>query len=133
MKLTHFINITFTTILINFLIKQNYSLKVSNQKDKPILLNVTYTAPMRDPEEMEKYIKEYLSYTKRIKQMERKFIQDIDLIKTLLNIQSMQIDKVNEILHNNLATIYEIQTQKKKNDRTIENLRLDIALRTYKE
>lgn len=74
-------------------------IKNSNDKDdKPMLLNVTYETPMRDLDEERKYTMEHLSYTKKVKRLEQKFSEDIELLKMIMNVQNSQIEKLNEII-----------------------------------
>ena len=87
--------------------------------DKPITLNVTYETPMRDLEEERKYTSEYLNYASKAKRLQHKIYQDVELLKMVMNVQNIQIEKLNEIIKSNsvidfsfLSTLY---CQKLKN------------------
>jgi hypothetical protein len=70
-------------------------------REEPMLLNVTYETPMRDLDEERRFTMEHLNYYKKIKELETKFNQDIELVKMLVNLQNLQIDKLHEILNVN--------------------------------
>jgi 5'-deoxynucleotidase YfbR-like HD superfamily hydrolase len=72
-------------------------------------MNVTYEYPYRDLVEEEKYIEEHLRYIERVKQMENKFTNDMDLLRMMYNIQNAQIQKLNEIIGVNAALIKQIE------------------------
>lgn len=79
--------------------------------DGPISLNVTYETSSRDLEEQRKYGKEFLSYNKAVNQLENKFNQDLKLLKMLLNIQNMELEKLNQVVYANSAVIHEAFTE----------------------
>jgi hypothetical protein len=69
-----------------------------DKKSEPLLLNVTYSTPVRDLEEEKKYTMEHVNYMKKVKRLEKKFTDDIDLLKMIVNVQNIQIDKLNEVI-----------------------------------
>jgi hypothetical protein len=72
--------------------------KLKQDDDKPILLNVSYVTPMRDLEEERKFTMEQLNYMKKVKRLEQKFSDDIELLKMIMNVQNTQIERLNEIV-----------------------------------
>ncbi len=48
--------------------------------EKPITLNVTYETPMRDLDEERRVTMEHLNYMKKVKILEQKFADDIDML-----------------------------------------------------
>ena len=79
----------------------------SNENKKPPLsLNITYTHPMHDIDEQRKYAEEHISFIRKTKEIETKINSDYENLKMLLNVQNIQIEKINEIFHTNLAVLY---------------------------
>jgi hypothetical protein len=76
--------------------------------DQPITLNVTYESPMRDLNEERKYTIEHLNYARKVRRLAQKFSEDMDLLKMIINVQNIQIDKLNEIImvNNEIAKEY---------------------------
>jgi hypothetical protein len=76
--------------------------------DQPITLNVTYESPMRDLNEERKYTMEHLNYARKVKRLSQKFADDMDVLKMIMNVQNIQIDKLNEIImvNNEIAKEY---------------------------
>lgn len=70
----------------------------SHLGEEPMLLNVTYTTPFRELEEQKKVTMEHLNYIKKVKRLEQKFAEDIELLKMIMNVQNSQIEKLNEII-----------------------------------
>ena len=66
--------------------------------DQAITLNVTYESPMREIDEERKYTMEELNYGRKVRRLEQKFSEDIELLKMVINVQNIQIDKLNEII-----------------------------------
>ena len=112
-------NCTFSAIvkLISFMIllimfcSSIRSVKMKSS-DKPMLLNVTYETPMRDLDEERKYTMEHLNYMKKVKRLEQKFSEDIELLKMIMNIQNSQIERLNEIVMVNNEIANEINKAK---------------------
>lgn len=96
-------------LILSFVVVFSMRLKTQGDApDKPILLNVTYESSWRDLDEQRKYSQEYVNYVKKVKEVEDKFNKDIDLFKRLMNIQNLQIQKLNEIIEVNSAIGYHL-------------------------
>ena len=78
------------------------------QAPKPILVNVTYETPLRDLDEERKYQLEHLNYLRKVKGLEEKYSNDIDALKMMMNIQNLEIEKLNEVIMANSAVAYQI-------------------------
>jgi hypothetical protein len=75
------------------------------KKDEPITLNVTLEYPMNSFEEEKRYNEEFLRLKRDVRNAEEKIHSDMELFKMLVNIQNVQIQKVNEILNVNSAIL----------------------------
>lgn len=97
----------FTFFMISILLISKFSecAKIKNgasltddKKSEPLLLNVTYSTPTRDLEEEKKFTMEHVNYMKKVKRLEQKFNDDIELLKMIANVQNIQINKLNEVV-----------------------------------
>jgi hypothetical protein len=93
----------FFSILIMYVITRlsecaNIRNKLRIGEGEPMQLNVTYYTPTRDLEEEKKYALEHVNYMKKVKRMEQKFQDDIELLKMVMNVQNIQISKLNEVV-----------------------------------
>ena len=88
----------------------NQMLKEEEEKgptDRPLAVNITYENPMHDINEQRKYAADHLAFIKRTKQVESKLYSDIENLKMVMNVQNIQIEKINEIFYTNLAVLYQ--------------------------
>lgn len=112
----YLINIVLLSIFIissyNFKLKSRSGnrMKITQEdenKPKPLLLNITYENPLHDLDEQRKYAYEHIAFNKKVKQIESSLIKDIENLKALLNVQNIQIEKLNEIYLINLGVLYQ--------------------------
>lgn len=127
-----------------FKIKHRMNIRQDEEnKPKPLLLNITYENPMHDLDEQRKYAYEHIMFNKKVKQVETKLIKDIENLKALLNVQNIQIEKLNEIYLINLGVLYQkiandyknkfvksrvrdgYEYDKKKNETSIKPVKVD--------
>jgi len=73
---------------------------------KEFTMNVTYQNPLEDYDERKKYADEEINFKRRINEVEQKIEADSELLKMILNINNIQIQKLSEIINVNLATLY---------------------------
>ncbi len=95
-------------------IKDKLQLTGSGSEPDPMLLNITYVTPMRDLDEERKYTGEHLHYMTKVKRLESKIMEDIDMMKEIMNTQNEQIDRLNEVLMVNYFTAKELEACHKK-------------------
>ncbi len=95
------------TLIINYIL----AVRLREEEKKPILMNVTYEYPYRDLEEEQKYLEEHLKYIQRVKEIEKKFNQDMDLMRMMVNVQNSQIQKLSEIIGVNAALIKQLEVK----------------------
>lgn len=81
---------------------------------QPVTLNVTYETPMRDLDEERKYTMEEINYGRKVRRLEQKFSEDIELLKMVINVQNIQFDKLNEIVMVNHEIAKELLGSNKK-------------------
>ena len=105
--------LTLNFFIINFLFNFSISLNLklneeSLLKDKPVpfTMNVTYQNPIEDYTERKKFADEEINFKRRINELEQKLVADSDLLKMILNINNVQIQKLSEVVNVNLATLY---------------------------
>jgi len=99
--------IIFTLLLyINILAKGGNCVVLKAVKSKSFIMNVTYQNPLEDLNERKKYAQEEIAYKRRVREIEQKIEADSDLIKMILNINNIQIQKLSEVVNVNLATLY---------------------------
>jgi len=99
--------IIFTLLLyINILAKGGNCVVLKAFKNKPFIMNVTYQNPLDDLNERKKYAQEEIAYKRRVREIEQKIEADSDLLKMILNINNIQIQKLSEVVNVNLATLY---------------------------
>ena len=109
----------FFSLLIMYVITQfsecaNIRNKLRIGEGEPMRINVTYYSPTRDLEEEKKYALEHVNYMKKVKRMEQKFQEDIELLKMVMNVQNIQIVKLNEIVMVNDEIAKELLSEKQK-------------------
>jgi hypothetical protein len=83
------------------------SLADGEDKSKPLSLNITYEHPYHDIEEQRKYADQHILFVRRTKEVENKLTTEIENLKMLMNVQNIQIQKINEIFYTNLAVLYQ--------------------------
>jgi hypothetical protein len=92
----------FVIIHIILLINIFYGLNIRSglaSGEPPLLnLNVTYELPSRDLDEQRKFTMEHLNYIKKVKRLQQKFNDDLEMLKMILNVQNIQIQKLNEVV-----------------------------------
>jgi hypothetical protein len=81
------------------------------QENKPILMNVTYESPWKDLQEERKFLDEHFKYMNKTKELEKKFTDDMNLLKMMFNIQNNQIYKLREIIEVNKAILSQVEAK----------------------
>ena len=66
----------------------------AKEHPNPMVLNVTYEFPFNDITERRLHAKETFNYKNRIKELETKIEKDSQLLKMILNVQNIQIQKM---------------------------------------
>ena len=79
--------------------------EISNSNDPPEM-TINYQSHYRDLKEKQKYAEENISFIKKTKQIENKVLTEIQKLKMMMNIQNIQIEKLNEIFQSNLNLLY---------------------------
>lgn len=80
---------------------------LGDDKSKPLSLNITYEHPYHDIDEQRKYADQHILFVRRTKEVENKLVTEIENLKMLMNVQNIQIQKINEIYYTNLAVLYQ--------------------------
>lgn len=83
--------------------EENPNTKVQN----PLSLNITYEHPYHDIDEQRKYADEHIAFIRRTRDVENKLNREIENLKMILNVQNIQLQKINEIFYTNLAVLYQ--------------------------
>ena len=96
----------FTILYLHIFMKSGVCLLYKNDNKKPFTMNVTYQNPTEDYTERKKYVEEEIALKRRIGELEQKINADSDLLKMILNINNIQIQKLSEIINVNQATLY---------------------------
>ena len=78
-----------------------------NDEKLPLSLNITYENPYHDLDEQKKYAQEHLAFIRKTKEIDDKVSRDYDNLKSIINVQNIQIEKINEIFYTNLAILYQ--------------------------
>lgn len=78
----------------------------SSSKDDQLEMTINYQSHYRDLKEKEKYAKENISFIKNTNKIESKILTEIQKLKMMMNIQNIQIEKLNEIFQSNLNLLY---------------------------
>jgi hypothetical protein len=83
-------------------------------QDKPLFMNITYEYPWKDLEEEKRFYDEHFKFINNTNLLEKKFTEDMDLLKAMYGIQNEQIYKLNEIIRVNKAILREIESNNLK-------------------
>ncbi len=93
------------TVIILLLISL-YTTQENNPSNDPLEMTINYQSHYRDLKEKQKYAQENISFIKKTKQIENKILTEIQKLKMMMNIQNIQIEKLNEIYQSNLNLLY---------------------------
>lgn len=94
-------------------------LRISTKEHpNPMVLNVTYEFPMHDLTESRLHAKELFNYKNRAKELETKIEKDSQLLKMIMNVQNIQIQKMTEIYYLNQALLFHYALDKEQKEKT---------------
>lgn len=110
-------NIQILLIINIYLFKISSSANIrAHQHPNPMTLNVTYEFPFNDITEKRLHAKETFNFKNRVKELETKIEKDSQLLKMILNVQNIQIQKMTEVYYLNQALFYHYLIEKDETD-----------------
>lgn len=118
------VNFIKNTLILFSLFNYSSCIRIAHKEHPdPMVLNVTYEFPIHDLTERRLHAKELFNYKNRAKELEIKIEKDSQLLKMILNVQNIQIQKMTEIYYLNQALLFHYVLDKKEKDKTREKLK----------